>query len=58
MMKADNDIAYRSGWRDGRYGERCPFTEVQAAAERLDYYRGHRAGQEARQHSGKLLKAS
>jgi hypothetical protein len=63
MMKVENK-AYRYGWNDGRYGERYCFTEnrrlaeLEAPAERLDYYRGHRAGQEARQHSGDLLRAS
>ncbi len=63
MMKVENK-AYWYGWSDGRYGERCSFTEnrrlakLEAPAERLDYYRGHRAGQEARQYSGDLLRAS
>jgi hypothetical protein len=63
MMKIDNK-AYWYGWNDGCYGEPCCFTEnrqlteLEAPAERLDYYRGHRAGQEARQHSGDLLRAS
>ncbi len=56
--------AYRYGWKDVRYEESCRFTEnrrlaeLEAPAERLDYYRGHRAGREARQHSGDLLRAS
>jgi hypothetical protein len=46
--------AYRCGWIDGRFGEVGCFTENpnlaswQEANERLDYYRGHRAGSEAR----------
>ena len=64
MVKVENDKAYWYGWNDGRYGERCPFSEnrrlaeLEAPTDRLDYYRGHRAGQEARQHSGDLLRAS
>jgi hypothetical protein len=65
MMKAQNNIkAYRYGWNDGRYGQPCCFTEncrlaeFEAPAERLDYYRGHRSGWEARRHSGDLLRAS
>jgi len=46
--------AYRSGWIDGRFGEVGCFTynpnlpRRQEANERLEYYRGHRAGSEAR----------
>jgi len=49
--------AYRCGWIDGRYGELGCFTEnlrlaeCETASERLDYYRGHRAGWELRQSS-------
>jgi uncharacterized Zn finger protein (UPF0148 family) len=45
--------AYRCGWIDGRFGEVGCFTENptlarwQEASERLQYYRGHRAGSEA-----------
>ncbi len=45
--------AYRSGWIDGRFGEVGCFTHNpnlprwQEANERLEYYRGHRAGGEA-----------
>jgi hypothetical protein len=47
--------AYRCGWIDGRYGKLGLFTENHRLAEwereseRLDYYRGHRVGREARQ---------
>jgi hypothetical protein len=49
--------AYRCGWIDGRCGdgELGSFTENlrlaawQTASERLEYYRGHRAGRELRQ---------
>jgi ribosomal protein L37AE/L43A len=46
--------AYRCGWIDGRFGEVGCFTHNpnlarwQEANERLQYYRGHRAGSEAR----------
>jgi len=59
--------AYWNGWMDGRFKTSECFTEnrsltgLQSADERLDYYRGHRAGQEARRRSnarGKLLEAS
>jgi hypothetical protein len=57
--------AYRSGWIHGRYAELGCFTENanlvrwQGASNRLDYYRGHRAGREARRAaiSGRLPKA-
>ena len=56
--------AYWYGWRDGRYGEPCCFTEnhrlagLEAPFERLDYYRGHREGHETRLRDGRLLEAS
>ena len=46
--------AYWCGWIDGRFGETECFTEnlnlvrYSALPDRLDYYRGHRAGSEAR----------
>ncbi len=46
--------AYRAGWMDGRFGERSSFadnpnlTRWEAPSDRLDYYRGNRAGNEAR----------
>jgi ribosomal protein L37AE/L43A len=48
--------AYWAGWVDGRFGERGSFVDNPNLArwenpsERLDYYRGHRAGSGARQH--------
>ena len=66
MKKHDtSSSAYRSGWIDGRYGdgEFGSFTENlrlaawETASERLDYYRGHRAGRELRQQRS-LLQAS
>ena len=56
--------AYWCGWFDGRYGATGCFTENRrlaewdAASSRLDCYRGHRAGREARLHSGDFLQAS
>jgi hypothetical protein len=46
--------AYWFGWSDGRFGESGCFTEnlnlvrYSAPADRLEYYRGHRAGSEVR----------
>src|SRR5215213_2711014 len=56
--------AYWSGWLDGRYGDPKKFTHNRrlakwdGAADRLDYYRGHRAGYEARLKKVTLVKAS
>jgi len=42
--------AYWSGWLDGRFGDSVSFTENESLkqwgelSDRLDYYRGHRAG--------------
>jgi uncharacterized Zn finger protein (UPF0148 family) len=54
--------AWRAGWLDGRFGKRGSFVDNPNLAkwetplERLAYYRGHRAGSEARQdRSGPLL---
>jgi hypothetical protein len=64
MKNYETSRAYRCGWIDGRYGESVCFTENrriakwEAASDRLDYYRGHRAGRELRQHSGLHLQAS
>jgi ribosomal protein L37AE/L43A len=47
--------AYRAGWADGRFGEVDSFVDNpnlakwEAPSNRLAYYRGHRAGSEARQ---------
>jgi|SRR5215218_7036354 hypothetical protein len=47
--------AYWAGWVDGRFGKRGSFVDNPNLAkwgnpsDRLDYYRGHRAGSEARQ---------
>jgi hypothetical protein len=56
--------AYRHGWHDGRYGEPCCFTDnrrltgLEAPSDKLDYYRGHRAGTEMRLRDSYLLEAS
>ena len=56
--------AYRRGWRDGRHGEPCCFTEnrhladLESPAERLDYYKGHRAGRKCHPHDARLPDAS
>lgn len=47
--------AYWCGWIDGRFGQPVSFdcnerlAEWEAASDRLDYYRGHRAGRADRQ---------
>jgi hypothetical protein len=64
MKNLGNCAAYRCGWSDGCYGEPGCFTENRRLAEwerasdRLDYYRGHRAGREARRRSDLLVRAS
>ena len=56
--------AYWLGWNDGHYGEPCCFTDndrlaaLKAPSDRLDYYRGHRAGCEMRLSDSDLLEAS
>jgi hypothetical protein len=41
--------AYRDGWHDGRY---------ESSSDRLDHYRGYRAGRETRLRDNHLLEAS
>lgn len=49
------DLAYRSGWEDGRFGSPRLFLDNANLAawsgphERLAYYRGHRDGQRVRE---------
>ena len=55
--------AYRQGWLDGRYGGPEPLTESRLLArweghDRLDFYRGRRAGREARAGKNRLMEAS
>jgi ribosomal protein L37AE/L43A len=51
----EHSKAYWAGWVEGRFGERGSFADNPNLAkwgnpsERLAYYRGHRAGSEARQ---------
>ena len=53
----EHSEAYLAGWMDGRFEECGSFVENPSLArwedpsERLDYYRGHRAGSEARRTS-------
>jgi hypothetical protein len=54
--------AYWAGWMDGHFGETGSFVynsnlgKWDAPSDRLDYYRGHRAGSETRwDRSGPLL---
>jgi hypothetical protein len=62
--KLENSRAYRCGWIDGYCRELGCFTENprlaewETASERLDYYRGHRAGRETRQRSAPVQQAS
>jgi hypothetical protein len=64
MEKLENSKAYRCGWNDGCYGELECFSENRRLAERktssdrLDYYKGHRAGREARRRTDCRLEAS
>ncbi len=61
---SDRSEAYWCGWLDGRYGNFGSFTENPRLTswhtfhDRLDYYRGHRDGREARAQSGRFLEAS
>jgi hypothetical protein len=49
------DLAYRSGWEDGRFGQAQTFATNSSLAawteypERLSYYRGHRDGRRIRE---------
>jgi len=60
----DHTEAYWCGWLDGRYGDPEHFTNNTLLAkwkdpsDRLDYYRGHRAGYEARLRKTRLVEAS
>ncbi|HKH10613.1 MAG TPA: hypothetical protein VKA73_05670 [Rubrobacter sp.] len=56
--------AYRQGWLDGRFGgpellvESRLLARWSTAQDRLDFYRGHRAGHEARVGKDRLIEAS
>lgn len=64
MKKVESSVAYRCGWIDGCYGEPGCFTGNrrlagwERASDRLEYYRGHRAGRETCQRSNPLVRAS
>ena len=62
-IEPDRSEAYRQGWLDGRYGGPELLTESRLLArweghDRLDFYRGRRAGREARTGKGRLIEAS
>lgn len=63
-MNPPRSEAYRQGWLDGRFGGAELLTESRllarwdAACDRLDFYRGHRAGREARVEGHRLMEAS
>jgi len=60
----DYTEAYCCGWLDSQYGKPACFTgnrqlaKWDAPSDRLDYYRGHRAGREARLQRTRLIEAS
>ncbi len=60
----DHTEAYWCGWLDSRYGKPACFTgnwqlaKWDAPSDRLDNYRGHRAGREARLRRTRLIEAS
>ena len=60
----DHTEAYWCGWLDGRYADPEWFTNNHRLAkwdmvsDRLEYYRGHRAGHEARLRKVRLVEAS
>ena len=62
-MESGRSAAYREGWLDGRYGGQELLTESRLLArwegqDRLDFYRGRRAGREARVGKNRLMEAS
>jgi ribosomal protein L37AE/L43A len=63
-MNPPRSEAYRQGWLDGRFGDGELLAESRllarwdTARDRLDFYRGHRAGSEARVSGNRLLEAS
>jgi hypothetical protein len=56
-----HSAAYQAGWEDGRFGEGGSFADNpnlarwESPSDRLDYYRGHRAGNEACQARNDLI---
>jgi hypothetical protein len=62
-MEPGRSSAYREGWLDGRFGGPELLTESRLLArwegqDRLDFYRGRRAGREARAGKNRLMEAS
>ena len=63
-MNPPRSAAYRQGWLDGRFGGSELLSESRllarwdSAHDRLDFYRGHRAGREARVGGDRLIEAS
>ena len=61
---SDHTEAYWCGWLDGRYGYPEHFTnnprlgKWEDHSDRLDYYRGHRAGYEVRLQKTRLVETS
>jgi ribosomal protein L37AE/L43A len=61
---ADRSEAYWAGWLDGRYRDIATITKnprlssLDKFHDRLDYYRGHRDGRNARVESGRFLEAA
>jgi ribosomal protein L37AE/L43A len=61
---ADHTEAYWDGWIDGRYRDPMRFTRNprlsrwEDPSDRVEFYRGHRAGREARRRGVRLLEAS
>ena len=61
---SDHSDAYWSGWLDGRYGNQELFLKNRRlerwgdAPDRLEYYRGHRAGRGVRAGKSRLTEAS
>jgi hypothetical protein len=61
---ADRSEAYWAGWLEGRYWDTGSFTKNPRLAswdrfhDRLDYFRGHRDGRQARIESTQVLNAS
>jgi hypothetical protein len=60
---SEHSEAYWAGWMDGHFGERTSFVanpnlaKWEAPSDRLDYYRGHRAGSETRRDRSGLVLA-
>ena len=59
----NRNVAYWSGWLEGRYWERSCFTENRSLAtwdsaeNQPEYYRSHRSGREGRERLDRLKEA-